>query len=123
MEIRLIKLSDLSEIKKWLPERLHGDKLPRHTFCAMSEDQIVAFAGLRMCEGDAAIIDCMASNPGFVGVLRHEALDLLTTKILETAKELGFKSIIASTRETTIVARAMRHGFVVVPQILIAKEL
>ena len=123
MEIRHIKISDLDEINKWLPPELKGAELSRHTFVAVDEGQVVAFAGMKMAEGTTCLFDGMASNPGFVGVLRNEALDLLTTKIFETAKDLGFKGIVAWTKDESILRRSERHGFKCIPQIVIVKEL
>lgn len=123
MEIRIIKISDLDQIREWLPEKFHNSELPRHTFVATDEGHVVAFAGLRMAEGPICFIESMASNPGFVGALRNEALDLLTSKICETAKELGFKGLMAWTKDESILRRSEKHGFRCVPQILISKEL
>ena len=124
MNIRLLnKKTEMEKVNKFVPFEVKASDLPGHTFCALYKDEIVAIAGLRLMEGEICYIDSMASNQSFESTVRHEALDMLTKTILDLAKTLGFKKIFAHTRETCIVERAERHGFNLVKQKIISREL
>ena len=113
----------MEEINEWLPMVVKAKDLPGHTFCAVVDDKIIAIAGFRLMEGEICFIDSMATDQSIKGEIRHEALDTLTKEILSMAKNLGFKKIFATTAHDCIVKRAERHGFQVVEQKVIAREL
>jgi len=124
MNIRLLnKKTELELVNKFMPFEVKPSDLPGHTFAALYKDEIVAIAGLRLMEGEVCYIDSMASNQNFESTVRHEALDLLTKTILDLARNLGFKKIFAHTREDCIVKRAERHGFNLVKQKVITREI
>lgn len=124
MNVRLInKKTDMAEINRFVPFEVKASDLPGHTFLAVLNDRIVAMAALRLMEGDICYIDSMASNQGYESTVRHEALDLLTTTLLDLAKDLGFKRVFAHTKEDCIVDRAANHGFTVVKQKILSKEI
>lgn len=124
MEVRLLnKKTDMEELKKFVPFEVHPSDLPGHTFAAVLDKKIVAIAALRLMEGEICYIDSMASNQTYESTVRHEALDVLTKTLLDLAKNLGFKKVFAHTKEECIVERAERHGFNVVKQKILAREL
>lgn len=124
MRIRFLNKKHETElVNEWLPFRVQAKELPGHTFCAEVDGEIIAIAGFRLMEGEMCFIDSMATNQAIKGEIRNEALDLLTKEILKTAKDLGFKKIFATTTYDCIVKRAEKHGFHVVDQKIIAKEL
>lgn len=124
MEIRFInKKRDIVEINKWLPFKIEANELPGHTFCAVVGGKIVAIAGFRLMEGEICFIDSMATDQKVEGKIRHEALDKLTIMMLKMAKDLGFKKIFATTIHDCIVKRAENHGFRVLNQTVIGREL
>lgn len=123
MEVRLFDKKTEMDKLAWLPFPVKESDLPGHTFCAVFDDKVIAIAALRLMEGDVCGLDSMASNQSVPGSIRHEALDALTETILKKAKELGFKSICAFTKEESIVRRAIRHGFILNGLVSIAKEL
>lgn len=124
MKIRFLnKKSEIDIINEWLDIPVQAKELPGHIFCAEVDEEIVAIAGLRLMEGEICFIDSMATNQAVEGQIRHEALDRLTKEILSMAKNLGFKKIFATTKEQCIVDRAKRHGFNLVDQKVIVKEI
>lgn len=124
MQIRFInKKHDMDQINEWLPFHVDAKDLPGHTFCAIVKDKIIAIAGFRLMEGELCFIDSMATDQSVEGAIRNEALDVLTKEILSMAKKLGFKKIFATTAYDCIVKRAEKHGFQVVEQKIIAREL
>jgi len=123
MDIKLIdKKQDLADINGWMPFPVTADQLPGHTFCALYSGKIIAIAGLRLMEGTMCFLDSMASDQSAPGEVRNKALDKLTETIFEKAKELGFKSVLAHTKEPCILERAFRHGFEPNAQMIIVKE-
>lgn len=124
MQIRFInKKKDIEKINQWLPFKVEASELPGHTFCAIVKDEIIAIAGFRLMEGEICFIDSMATDQSVDGMLRNEALDKLTKTMLKMAKDLGFKKIFATTKEECIVKRAEKHGFRVLNQTVIGREL
>ena len=124
MEIRLLdKKMELEDVNDFLPMKVTSDELPGHTYCAVVGGKIVAIAGLRLAEGPMCLIDSMATNQSVEGFLRYAAINSLTETISEKAKELGFKMIIAATKEESIKKIAEKHGFYATDQFVIAKEL
>jgi hypothetical protein len=124
MNIRLLnKNTEIGKVNDFMPFPVTAEELPRHTFCAVANDEIVAIAGLRLMEGDICMIDSMASNQNFESTVRHEALDCLTKQLLDVAKSLSFKKVLAFTREDCIINRAERHGFNLTKQKIIIKEI
>lgn len=124
MEIRLLnRVGDLDKVNAWLAIKVTAENLPGHTYGAFVGQDLVAIGALRMAEGPMCIFDSMATDQSVTGSIRNEALDALTKTILEKAKELGFKAIMAWTVNDSIMKRAAKHGFKTMPQILIVKEL
>lgn len=124
MQIRFInKKKDIEKINQWLPFKVEASELPGHTFCAIVKDEIIAIAGFRLMEGEICFIDSMATDQSVDGVFRNEALDKLTKTMLKMAKDLGFKKIFATTAHDCIIERAERHGFRVLNQTVIGREL
>lgn len=124
MEIRLIRKNmDLPKINRWLAFKVEANELPGHTYCAIVDGDIIAIAGFRLMEGPLCFIDSMATNQKVDGKLRNEALDELTKAMLKMAKALGFKKIFATTVHDCIIKRAEKHGFRVLNQTVIGREL
>jgi N-acetylglutamate synthase-like GNAT family acetyltransferase len=124
MVVRFLnKKTEIEEINGWLPKKIHAKELPGHTFCAVVDDKIVAIAGLRLMEGEICFIDSMATDQSVKGSIRHQALDEITKALLGIAKDLGFKKVFATTKEECIVNRAKNHGFKVINQTVIGREL
>lgn len=124
MKIRFLnKKTDIEEINKWLPFKVQAWELPGHTFCAIVKDEIVAIAGFRLMEGEICFIDSMATDQSVEGEIRNKALDELTLTMLKMAKDLGFKKIFATTVHDCIIKRAEKHGFRVLNQTVIGREL
>lgn len=113
----------MEQVNSFVPFEVKPSDLPGHTFAAVLKNKIVAIAALRLMEGEICYIDSMASNQTYESTVRHEALDLLTKTLLDLAKNLGFKKVFAHTKEDCIVERAERHGFKLVKQKIISREL
>lgn len=124
MEINLVKPAQVfDELKKWLAFPVAIDELPAHTYAALLNGELVAIAGLRLCEGPICLLDSLATNPTMSSSVRHEAIDLLVERIHDRAKELGFRAIVCHSKESSIISRAIRLGYAVVPEISLVRGL
>lgn len=85
-----------------------------------SEYQYICAGFLRLVEGGFAQIDTLVTNPDIDSYIRHEGINLLVNKLLETAKSLKLKGIYAHTNSQNIIKRAVDTGFHVVNQSIIA---
>lgn len=106
-------MSDISE-----------DGLPKIGFIVYSntEFQYIAAAFLRIVEGGYAQVDTIVSNPMLTADVRHEGINLLANKLIETAKELKLKAIYAFTVDKSIIVRAKKAGFSVIDHMIIARK-
>lgn len=97
--------------------------LPKIGFVAMLGSQPVAAGFLRRVEGGFAQMDTLTSNSAFGGMIRHEGIKLIVNELLESAKQLKLKGIIAFTSDEGIMSRAKSIGFHQVDQKLIAIKI
>lgn len=128
MNLEAFHVSDKGFVRKWLACHQMNLKvledLPEHGYIAFDDmDRPVAAGFIRRVEGNYALIDSLISNPEAPGVLRNEALDLITVQLIKTARELGFKQLIAFSRDVNTLKRAERHGFASLPDHVIALDL
>jgi N-acetylglutamate synthase-like GNAT family acetyltransferase len=95
------------------------DEVPEIGFVAVDEGTPVAVAFLRRVEGGFGQLDGLASNPDASSLQRHRGIDAVVTKVLETAQELGIKSVLSFTESDSTLMRSQSHGFVAMPHALI----
>lgn len=121
------KKAHLGFLRMWLLERgldisLASD-LPDIGFIAQDGAFPIAAGFLRIVEGNAGIVDGFISNKLKEGSSRHEALDLLTEKLISCAKEQGLSQLIAYTIDTHTIERAKKHGFQTAQHTLLCMKL
>lgn len=98
-----------------------SDSLPEIGFVALDEDdRVVAMGFLRLVEGGFAQIDTLVSDGTRPSDVRHEAISAVVDSIINKAKTLELKGVIALTLDKSILMRAEAIGFHVVPQAVIA---
>lgn len=71
----------------------------------------VAAGFLYQTDSIIAVLDVYISNPAAPPEVRDTALDIITLKLLNKARHLGFKYVKCETKLTSIGARASRLGF------------
>ncbi len=128
MRVRPYIQEDYILITSWLSERSQkpwdNNFIPKIGFTVLSESSSpIAIGFLRNCEGDICMIDSMIANPNIDRSIRDNALDLLSTSLIDIAKELEYKGILCLTSLPSIVKRSEKHGFITVPQTVIFREL
>jgi hypothetical protein len=120
--------TDADAIRTWLaarklPQSLAED-LPHLGYMAECYNgDLVAAGFLRSCEGRHAIADSFITNPEESPQVRDLAMDLVLSKILETAKELKLKSLVAYSLDSYTISRAKRHGFAAQPYTVLTMNL
>lgn len=112
MEVREVDLSsDYIELviwwsqHKWTP--MPKDMLPGTGFI------VPGFAAGFLYKTDCkiAMLEMVVANPKTDKEERSKALDLVIAKLIETAKEQGFKALFTSLNHPRLVERYATHGF------------
>lgn len=97
--------------------------LPKIGYMALMNGHPIAAGFLRRVEGGYAQIDTLTSNKQFGSIVRHEGIKLIVDTLVNDAKDLKLKGIIAFTKDAGIIKRAEDIGFHVVEQSLIALRI
>ena len=97
--------------------------LPKVGFITYIGDMPVAAGLLRRVEPCFAQIDTLVSNAYCGGMIRHDGIRLVVDALIEEAKRLDLKGIVAHTQDKGVLERAAALGFHVVPQTIIALPL
>lgn len=74
-------------------------------------DHPIAAGFIRKVEGGYGLIDGYITDPSASPLDRHNALELLTTSLIEKAQELKFKGLLAFTKDNHTLLRSLSHGF------------
>lgn len=129
MELR-DKLYDPAQrpvLEDWLRRRKLGpamaERLPKHGRIVYHKHTPVAAGFLRACEGKMAFMDGYLTDPDAPAAVRNAALDLLTTRLIGDAKELGFSQILAFSIDKNTIIRSQKLGFSVFPYTVVAIDL
>lgn len=97
--------------------------LPKIGYIAFLGKEPIAAGFLRRVEPCFAQIDTLVSNGHFGSKVRHEGIKLVVEELINEAKRLKMKGIIAHTADTGILERARSLGFRVIPQTIIGLPL
>ena len=117
-------LIDMHETHKY-PQilTLSYKTLPKVGFIATKDGMPIAAGFLRRVEPCYAQIDTLVSNAYCGAILRHEGISKVVDSLLNEAKILKLKGIIAHTQDSGTILRAQALGFHIVPQTIIALSL
>ena len=109
--MRAITQADFQILNHWCSLRdlppLDQDVLPDTGFIV---DEIAAGFLIAM-NNNMGILDFYVSNPHSDKKERDVALDEITKELIATAKDVGMKRLICTTKNDAISKRAMFHGF------------
>lgn len=97
--------------------------LPKVGYIAFIDNMPVAAGFLRRLEPCYAHLDTLCSNAYCGSLLRHEGIKLVVDSLIEDAKRLKLKGIVAFTKDVGTLERAKTLGFHVIPQTMIALPL
>lgn len=126
---RYRKSSDLGTISSWLldrdmPEALKFD-LPKIGWLVSYENEHpIAMGFIRKLEQcHVGLVDGYITNPSIAPKVRDAALNLLTKTIIESAPKWKFEKLLMNTTERHILERASKHGFQILPNIMMARMI
>jgi hypothetical protein len=102
--------------------------LPKIGFIAMDDTAFgfkipIACGFLRIVEGDFAQLDTLVSEKQASSQMRHEGISMVVNALIEEAKRLKMKGIIAFTTDLSVIARARTLGFNTMPETVISLAL
>ncbi len=97
--------------------------LPKIGYIAFLGKQPVAAGFLRRLEPNYAQLDTFLSNPLFGSQIRHLAIDMVASTLIQEAKDLELKGILVMTKDQGILSRAKDKGFHIIEQTLLGKTL
>lgn len=117
-------LVDMHETQKSeITELLEYKTLPKIGYIAYLGTIPVAAGFLRRLEPCFAQIDTLVANKFCGSIIRNQGIDLVVDNLLQDAKRLKLKGIIAHTENESTITRAKALGFHIVPQTIIALSL
>lgn len=121
------RVDHADHLRSWLRARDKSeqiiDGLPAYGAIAFDGAEPIAAAFLRRAENEYGIFDGLITKPTADKKLRHIALDLVVENVIQKAKELGLKTIVAWTSDTGTLERSDRHGFKKLADTMIALDL
>jgi hypothetical protein len=131
MKIRSFEQGDFEILNKWLEVHQHSqvswEELPKLGYVAEYKDNstvMAAIAFLRLVEGNYAIADSLTLNPFEKSLkTKAKAFDAVTDKLIQVAKALRIKNLIAITSKEGVVKRSSKHGFQFVNRKLLIRIL
>ena len=86
--------------------------LPKTGYIVYYGKQPIAVGFIARIEPNNGMLDSFASNPYYGSKIRHEALDLIVNTLIEDAKRLKLKRLIAFSQDEGIINRAKSIGFI-----------
>lgn len=94
-----------------MPERYLSD-IPRvGIICTNENDEVIAAGFIRKIEGPYGMLDSYITNNNANSEDRDQALDLITAKLIQIAKDSSITKLISFSVVPNIVSRAKKHGF------------
>lgn len=102
--------------ESYIPPR---DELPQIGYVV---DKI-AMGFLRRMEGGFAQIDSLVTNPIASPEDRDQALDLIYSTLIDTARSIGIKALMGFTTNKNTLTRSLRHGFTISDHTFLTKRL
>lgn len=90
---------------------------------AYGTDYPVAIGFLRRMEGGHAMIDGLVTNPKATRAERNDGINDVILFLIDTAKTLGFKKLLAYSVDDGIINRSGIYGFTRLPHTLIGMDL
>lgn len=97
-----------------------NEEMPAIGFVAYAEEHPVAAGFIRRVEGGLGQLDGLTTNPWMPADLRSRGIDFVVETIIDEAKGLGIKNLMAFTSEPNVLIRSAKFGFVQSNHVVIA---
>lgn len=95
------------------------DEMPAVGCVAYNDTIPVAIGFLRRVEGGHAQLDGLTTSPLLPPEIRSRGIDFVVERLIEEAKDLGIRSIVAFTLEPNVLSRSAKFGFIQLNQAVI----
>lgn len=99
------------------------NELPKVGCMAFYKDLGIAAAFLRMVEPHYALLDGLITNPEALAPLRSDSIDACVKHVIQKAKDLKVKSVLAHIVDAGVLKRSEKHGFKKLPDSMICLSL
>lgn len=128
MEAKIFKPRYLPTIQSWLVDRdlpaELAEDMPWIGYLIEIKKRPIAAGFLRQIENSKlGLIEGFVTDPRAENTLRDQALDFLVEVLIQKAKKLKLKHLMAWTTVTSIVDRSLKHQFKKMPHQLIGLDL
>lgn len=100
-----------------------AEDFPEESFLAVHDELPIAAAGLLKTDGADAFLMGLITNPIAMNSLRSDAIDALTSHIVQRAEYLGFKRLFSWSKNDGVIERSKKHGFEMLNQVMIGLDL
>lgn len=97
-------------------EQLSLYDLPEFGLVAFQDNNLIAAGFLRKVEGNYAMMDSYITDPEAPGMLRHEALDRITAKLITISRANNINALLAFSKDLHTIKRAEDHRFLTLPE-------
>ena len=94
--------------------------LPKIGYIALRKGTPIAAGFLRRLEPNIAQLDGLTSNPFMGSLIRNQAIESIVNTLISEAKSMDLIGIMATTNDESVLSRAEKLGFSLVPQKIIA---
>ena len=87
-------------------------EMPEIRYVASERGEPIAMGFLRRVEGGYAQLDGLITNPEAPGDMRSYAIDTVVAQLLETARQLEIKAVMATSIDKNTLERSKKFGFI-----------
>lgn len=120
----LKSLHDLLESNDYLGiSEVNMKTLPKIGYIALLNGHPIAAGFLRRVEGGYAQLDTLTSNKHMGSIIRHKGISKVVETLIQDAKDMQLRGIVAFSRDPGVLKRAADLGFKELDNKLIALKL
>lgn len=97
--------------------------MPKVGFVCLYENLPICAGFLRKVEGNYMILDSLITDPDAHPAIRNQAIDAVVQELINKAKDMGVKKLMANTVDAHTLERSKKHGFKPLEHVVIVLEL
>jgi hypothetical protein len=101
----------------------NSQNMPQFGLVCEFNGEAVAAGFLRAVEGNYAMFDSYVTNPEQEDLIRHNALDRITQKLIKIAKHNKVDKLLMFSADYNTLMRAVSHGFSIFPHAFASRDL
>lgn len=109
--IRAVRDEDLKEINEWCIAQREKPFAKKAIPNIGRIEPGVACGFIFQTDSSLCLIEGYVTNPKASSEARNKALFAITVQLMTEAKDMGFTTVLAITKDLSIMERALMHGF------------